>query len=371
MTASWRLGTFRGITIGLHWSMALVFTLLTVSLATAFFPATSPDLPTWAAWLLAAVASVLFFSSILLHELGHSWTALRHGIPVKSITLFILGGVAQITERPKSARVELEIAIAGPVVSFVLAGVFGLVAYLTRSVDYITAPALWLAWLNLILGVFNLLPGFPLDGGRVLRALVWQFTGDERRAAQIALVSGQIVAFGIMGIGAFLVLGGNFANGIWFILIGWFMQNAAASEAAGTTLETALRGVTVGEVVETQVPPVSGRLKLRQLIEEYVLPTSRRYFLVADDGVTRGVVSLRDVGKVPQERWDWASVEEVMTPWDRLTLVTPETPLLDAMRMMDDARVSNLPVVDGQMVTGLLTREDVIRQVRLRTELRR
>ena len=110
MTASWRLGTFRGITIGLHWSMALVFTLLTVSLATAFFPATSPDLPTWAAWLLAAVASVLFFSSILLHELGHSWTALRHGIPVKSITLFILGGVAQITERPKSARVELEIA---------------------------------------------------------------------------------------------------------------------------------------------------------------------------------------------------------------------------------------------------------------------
>lgn len=369
MTASWRLGTIRGITIGLHWSLSLVFILLTISLATAFFPVATPELSVAASWIMAAIASILFFASILLHELGHSWMALRHGIPVRSITLFMLGGVAQITERPKSARIEFQIAIAGPVVSFALAALFGILAYVGRDVAVVAAPASWLAGLNLILGVFNLLPGFPLDGGRVLRAVVWHITGDQRRAARIAVTSGQVMAFGIMGIGALLVLGGNLGNGLWLIFIGWFMQNAAASEAAGTNLEAALQGVTVGEVTELQVPSVPSRLKIRQLIDEYVLPTSRRYFIVADDGIPRGVVSLKDVATVPRERWDWAGVQDVMTPWTRLKMVGPDTQLLDAMRLMDDAQVSHLPVVEGDHIYGLLTREDVIRQVRLRTEL--
>lgn len=369
MTASWRLGTIRGITIGLHWSMALVFALLTMSFATAFFPSTSPGLSTGASWLMAVITSVLFFSSILLHELGHSWEALRHRIPVRSITLFILGGVAQITSRPKSAKVEFRIAIAGPIVSFALAGLFGLIAFGAQGIDFIAAPATWLAWLNLILAVFNLLPGFPLDGGRVLRAVVWHITDDERRAAHVALLGGQIVAFAIMGLGALMVLGGNFGNGVWFILIGWFLQNAAASEAAGSTLESVLKGVTVGEVAELQIPPVPSRLKLRRLIDDYVLPTSRRYFLVVDDDVPRGVVSLSDVAQVSRDRWDWTSVQDVMTPWNRLTTIGPDTELLSAMRLMDDAQVSHLPVVEAGVIHGLLAREDVIRQVRLRTEL--
>lgn len=369
MKASWRLGSIRGITIGLHWSMALVFALVTTSLATAFFPITDPELSMAASWMMAVIASLLFFSSILLHELGHSFEAQRQGIPVRGITLFILGGVAQIAGRPKSAMSELRIAIAGPLVSFALAGVFGLAGFLARDLVYIAAPAIWLGWLNLVLAVFNLLPGFPLDGGRVLRALVWQFTGDERRAVQVAVVSGQLLAFGLMGIGALMVFGGNFGNGIWLIFIGWFLQNAAAAEATGTALESALQGVTVGQVMGTQAPPVPGRIRIRQLIDDYVLPTSRRYFIVADEQVPLGVVSLSDVAKVPRDRWDWASVSEIMTPWNRLRTVSPDTELLAALRMMDDAQVSHLPVVDEGMVRGLLTREDIIHQVRMRTEL--
>ena len=371
MRASLRLGTIRGIPVGLHWSMALVFAFLTISLATAFFPATDEDLPAAASWLMAVIASVLFFASILLHELGHSWVAQRNGIPVQGITLFIFGGVAAIGGRPKSAGAEFRIAIAGPVVSFALAVLFGLVAVVARDVVYLEAPAAWLGRLNLVLALFNLLPGFPLDGGRILRAVVWQFTGDERRAAQVALISGQFVAFGLMGLGAILAFSGDFANGVWLILIGWFLQNAAVAEATGTTLETVLRGVTVQQAMGPREPEVPSRLMVRQLIDDHVLATGYRHFLVVDGDVPRGVVTLGDAAKVPRERWDWTSVRDVMTPWARLQWVTPDTELLEALRLMDDAHVSHLPVLDGDKVCGVLTREEVLHYVRLRMELER
>ena len=369
MTASWRLGTIRGIPIGLHWSMALVFVLLTLSLATAFFPATHPDQPVAAYWLMAVISAALFFTSILLHELGHSWVAQRNGIPVTGITLFVFGGVAQISGRPKTAPVEFRIAAAGPVVSFALAAIFGLVWLLARDLPYLAAPCAWLSRLNLVLALFNLLPGFPLDGGRILRAAVWQVTGDERRAAQAAMVSGQLMAFALMGLGAIMVFRGNFANGVWLIFIGWFIQNAAMTEATGSTLEATLRGVTVAQAMGPKEPQVPSRLKLRQLIDEHVLPTGHRYFLVVDGDVPRGVVTLRDVAKVPRERWDWASVAEVMIPWNRLSYVTPDTELLTALQMMDDSRVSHLPVLNENQPCGLLTREEVLHYLRLRMEL--
>lgn len=369
MTASWRLGNIWGISIGLHWSMSLVFLLLTWSLASAYFPQTNPDVPEAAYWIMALIASVLFFSSILLHELGHSWVALRHGIPVNAITLFIFGGLAQFTERAKTATSELQVAIAGPIVSFALSGVFGLTWLVSRDIAYLAAPARWLATLNLILALFNLVPGFPLDGGRVLRALVWRATGDERRAAQIAMFSGQLLAFGLMGLGAFFALTGNFANGVWLIFIGWFLQNAAVSEATGTSVEVALRGTKVSQAMgpaETQVP---GRLMVRQLIDDYVLPTGERHFIVVDGDLPRGIVTLRDVTQVEQDRWDWTPVTDVMKPWSRLTCVTPDTELLAALRTMDDKQVRQLPVVKDDQPLGLLTREEILHYVRLKMEL--
>lgn len=369
MNASWRLGTIRGISIGLHWSMAIVFALLMVSLATAYFPATSPDLPVAAAWVMALIASLLFFTSILLHELGHSFTAQRYGLPVESITLFVFGGIAQISGRARSADVELKVAVAGPAVSFILAAIFGAIWFVSQSVDYIAAPALWLGTLNLMLGLFNLLPGFPLDGGRILRAIVWQSTGNENRAAQIALVSGQVVAFGMMGVGALFILNGNVANGIWLIFIGWFLQNAAVSEASGSTVERILEGATVAQAMgpaETRIP---GRLTVRQLINDYVLPTGERHFIVAEDEIPRGIVTLKDATEVSQDRWDWTPVREIMKPWGQLTCVAPGTGLLEALKTMDDERVRQLPVVENGHALGLLTREEILHYIRLRMEL--
>ncbi|MDQ3540721.1 MAG: site-2 protease family protein [Chloroflexota bacterium] len=371
MTASWRLGTIRGIPIGLHWSMGLVFALLTLSLATAFFPETHPDLPAAAYWLMALVAVVLFFASVLLHELGHAWEAQRNGLPVNGITLFVFGGVAQIGGRPRTAGVEFRVAVAGPIVSFALALIFGVLSLLARDVAYVDAPSAWLARLNLVLALFNLLPGFPLDGGRMLRALVWRATGDERRAAQAALISGQFVAFGLMGVGGFTVLSGNFANGIWLIFIGWFLQNAAVAESAGSTMETTLRGVTVGQAMGPEEPRVPSRLKVRQLIDDHILATGHRHFLVIDGDVPRGIVALRDVTAVPRDRWDWTSVGDVMTPWPRSTWVTPDVDLVTALRMMDDAHVGQVPVMEGGVPCGLLTREEVLRYLRLRMEVDR
>lgn len=366
MEASWKLGTFRGIPVGLHWSMALVFALLTLSLATSFFPDSREGLPVIAYWVMAIVCAVLFFTSILLHELGHSIVAIRHGIPVNGITLFIFGGVAQIGGRPTSATVELKVAAAGPVVSFILAGIFFLVGWVSGDIAWLSLPATWLGTLNLTLGVFNLLPGFPLDGGRILRALVWKFTDSEDRAAQVALVSGQILAFGMMGLGGYLAFTGNISNGLWLIFLGWFLQNAAVSEAQGSRVEIALRGVTVQQAMGPREPFIPSRMKLSQLVEEYVLDRGESYFVVVDDDIPRGVVTLADLGKVPRERLEWESAANVMTPWQRLHIVSPSTPLLDATEMMDDARVSSLPVMEGDRICGLLTREEVLHYIRLR-----
>ncbi|HEV2127579.1 MAG TPA: site-2 protease family protein [Thermomicrobiales bacterium] len=369
MTASWRLLTIRGIDIGLHWSMVIVFGLLTVSLATAYFPETSPDLSEGAAWIMAVVAAVFFFASILFHELGHSFVALRYELPVDRITLFIFGGIAQISERAKSADVELKVAAAGPAVSFALSAIFGLAWFVTQDIDVIAAPALWLATLSLILALFNLLPGFPLDGGRILRALVWSTTGNERKAARVAMVSGQFVAFGLIGLGALLMFTGNFTNGLWLIFIGWFLQNAAVSEATGTSVEIALRGAEVRQAMGPAESQVPGRLMLRQLIDEYVLPAGERHFIVVDGDTPRGIVTLRDITQVPQDRWDWTPIREIMKPWSQLTCVTPDSKLLDAMKIMDEKQVRQLPVIENDEALGLLTREEVLRYVRLRMEL--
>ena len=377
MNASVRLGKIWGIEIGLHWSLSLVFVLIVWSLGGAYFPDMYPDLPDGAAWALAAVTAVLFFVSILLHELGHSWVALREGLTVKSIVLFIFGGVAQIGQRSPTARTELLVAVGGPVVSLILALLFGALALVASANDYLEAPAAYLLRINLALLLFNLIPGFPLDGGRILRALVWQATDDERRATQVAMVAGQIVAFGFMIVGGWLAFNDRFADGIWLILIGWFLQNAAATETASGTLERALEGVRVSQVMRTDWPRVPVRLKVRQLIDEYVLGTGapgQRAFIVDDDAVDppRGLVSLTDVAKLPRERWDWVGLNEIMVPWPRVVRVPPAMPLLEALRAMDDAEVNQVPVTDpanGDRVVGLLSREQILRHIRVRSEL--
>ncbi len=377
MNASVRLGTIFGIPIGFHWSLSIVFVLLVSSLGGSYFPGGYPDLSERAVWTLAVITGLLFFVSILLHELGHAVVAQREGIPVSSITLFVFGGLASIAQRSPTARTELRIAAGGPVVSLVLAGVFWALSLVFSSIDAIQAPCSWLAVINLSLLLFNLIPGFPLDGGRILRALIWQYTGDERRASQIALFTGQIGAFGLMGLGGIIILNGNFASGIWFIVIGWFLQNAAVTETAGGNLERMLEGVRVEQVMRRDWPRVPIRLKVRQLVDDYVLgqgAPGQRAFMVDDDAIDppRGLVTLAEVALIPQDRWDWTGLADIMVPWPRVIKVGPAEPLLNALRTMDDHGINQMPVVtgdDGLTVVGLLTREQVLRYLRLQAEL--
>jgi Zn-dependent protease len=369
MEASVKLGRIWGIPIGLHLSWFLVFGLVTWSLALGYFPAEYPNLSTATYWLLGAVTSLLFFGSVLVHELGHALLALRNQIPVRGITLFIFGGVAQIGRESSSPGVEFRIAIAGPLASLGLAALFYGLWLLDQPIAYLAAPSLWLARINLLLAVFNMIPGFPLDGGRVLRALIWWWTGNLHRSTQVATFTGQLVAFGFIAWGVWTMLGGNFFNGLWLVFIGWFLQNAAAASYAQSNLQQSLRGVQVAQVMTRDCPLVSGQLLLERLVEEQILAGGRRCFFVADNGQLSGMLTLSDVTKVPRTEWGQVTTGQVMVPWERLAHVTPKTELLTALQTMDDANVNQVPVVENKEMVGMLAREQVLHYLRARAEL--
>jgi Zn-dependent protease len=369
MQASIRLGHIWGIPIGLHASWFVIFFLVTWSLAAGYFPAEYPNLPRATYWVLGAITSLLFFGSVLLHELGHTWVAVRNGIPVRAITLFLFGGIAQLGREPQTPGVEFRVAIAGPLTSFGLAVVFEGLWLLDQHILYLAAPSIWLARINLVLAVFNLIPGFPLDGGRVLRAVVWKISGSFHRATQVAAFAGQLVAFGFIGLGVFTILGGNFFNGLWFVFIGWFLQNAAAVSYLHANLQHSLRDVRVAQVMTHDCVKVSDRIPLGQLVEEQVLTGAQRCFLVTDNGRLRGMLTLRDVAAVPREQWPSVATGQAMVPWERLVTVRPNTELLEALQAMDNANVAQVPVVDGETVVGMLSREQVLHYIRVRSEL--
>jgi Zn-dependent protease len=369
MTANIKLGRIWGIPIGLHISWFLIFALVTWSLATGYFPGEYPDLSTPAYWLLAALTSVLFFGSVLFHELAHSIIALRNGIPVRNISLFIFGGVAQISEEPKTAGAEFRIAIAGPASSLLLAAFFGVLYLVDQPVPYLAAPSLWLMRINFSLAIFNLIPGFPLDGGRVLRAAVWSLTRDYHRGSQVAAMAGQVIAFGFIGIGLLVVLSSNFFNGVWLVFIGWFLQNAAASSYAQSNLQHSLRGIKVAQIMSRECVQVPADMSIHDLVEERVLAGGQRCFFVAENGQLRGMLSLRDFNQVPRDDWDRVKAEQAMVPLARVAHVRPDTELMTALKIMDDAQVNQVPVLQGNQIEGMLSREQILRYVRTRAEL--
>jgi len=369
MEANIKLGRIWGIPVGLHISWFLIFALVTYSLAVSYFPAEYPVLSPVQHWLLGALTSLLFFGSVLVHELGHSFFALRNGIPVRAITLFIFGGVAQIGKEPKSAGAEFIIAIAGPLSSLGLAIVFGGLWLLDRAFPIFAAPSLWLMRINLMLAIFNLIPGFPLDGGRVLRAVVWKATGDFHRATQVASLAGQLVAFGFIGWGILTILSGNFINGVWLTFIGWFLQNASAASSEQSNIQQALRGVKVSQVMATDCLQIPPGLSLNQLVEEKILAGGQRCFSVVESGQLQGMITLHQVAKVPKIDWNRITTEQAMTPLDQLVRVDPQTELLTALQMMDNANVAQVPVTEGDKIVGLLSREHILHYVRIKAEL--
>jgi Zn-dependent protease/CBS domain-containing protein len=369
MNASLNIGKIWGIPISLHLSWFLVFGLVTWSLAIGYFPQEYPQLNSAVYFFLALITSLLFFGSVLAHELGHSLLAIRNQIPVKGITLFIFGGVAQIAQEPRSPGAEFRIAIAGPLVSLVLAIIFGGLWLFDQAIPYLAAPSFYLARINLILALFNLIPGFPLDGGRVLRALVWQFTGNFQRATRVASFSGQLVAFGFIGFGIFSIFDSNFFNGLWLVFIGWFLQNAAASAYAQMNLSETLSGVTVEQAMTRDCVEIPLFTPISQLVEERVLNGGQRCFIVTDGNRLEGILTLRDITALPQKKWRFTTAGQIMIPSNRLAQVEPGLSLLNALQIMDNAQIAQVPVVQNDQLVGMLSREQVLHYLHLRTQL--
>ncbi len=358
-----------GIPIHLHLSWLVIWGLVTWSLAAGYFPHEYPSWAPAAYWAVGALTALAFFGSVLVHELGHSWVALRNGIPIRGITLFIFGGLAQIGREPQAPGVEFRIASAGPLTSVALAVLFGGTWWLVRDVPVLAAPAIWLARINFMVAAFNVIPGFPLDGGRLFRALVWRVTGSFRRANRAAAFTGQVVALGLIGWGILTVLDGNVIGGMWIALIGWFLQNAAASAYAETNLRELLRDATVAQAMTADCARVGRGVPLDRIVRDEVLGAGRRCFIVTDDGQMAGLLTLHEIKAIPAERRAAVTAGEVMAPVEKLATVEPGTDLLAALEKMDDANVAQMPVVEAGRLRGMVAREQVLHYVRVRAEL--
>lgn len=369
MDASIKLGRIRGIEIGIHYTWLIVFGLLTYSLAAGALPALYEGWTSTQYWIVGALASALLFASVLAHELGHSIVAQSRGIPVRNITLFIFGGVAQLSRESETAGDEFRIAIAGPAVSFVIGIVcLGLWVIVGGTNEFLGAILQYLGAANLILVFFNLIPGYPLDGGRVFRAIVWGVTKDMERATKIASMVGVLIGY-------LFIIGGIFyvfvqpISGIWLIAIGWFLQNAAEGSYRQMALERTFSGVTVGALMEREPIVVHPDVSLANLVEHYVLTRNVRGLPVVEHDQLVGIITLTDIRDVPRERWAYMTVRERMTPAAKLITVTPSSTLTDALQALSERDIHQLPVVENHTLIGLLTRGAVIRYLQLREEL--
>jgi Zn-dependent protease/CBS domain-containing protein len=359
------LGRILGIPVGLDPSWFLIFALITWILAASYFPSEFVNWPTAQYWIIGAVTSVLFFVSVLLHELGHSALALRYKIPVTRITLFIFGGVSQITSEPPSATAEFVIAIAGPMTSFALAAFFGLLEVASTSVAPVFAMAKYLAYINGALAVFNLLPGFPLDGGRVFRAIVWGITHNLRRATEIAATIGKIVAFLFILFGVWLVLQGSWANGLWIAFIGWFLESAATGQLQQQRIHDLLAGHTVAQAMSPSFATASVDLTLQELVDRHILGEGQRCLMLTKGEEITGLLTLHHVREVPRGKWGTLTAGEVMTPLSMMKRIAPEAGLEKALDEMGADGVNQLPVTSDGKVEGMLSREDIINYLRM------
>ncbi|NWF77595.1 MAG: site-2 protease family protein [Chloroflexi bacterium] len=364
------LGKIFGIPLRLHYTWFIIFALVTSSLV--LYPLVEPPYPPIEQRIISGIlTSLLFFASIITHELAHSILAIRNNIPVKEITLFVFGGVSQITKEATHPRAELLIAIVGPLTSLALAGIFYGLHLLLAGTQQILAASLmqWLAWINVFLAAFNLIPGFPLDGGRIFRALVWRKTQDYHKATRIATKVGQGIAYALIAGGIALILIFRlWSNGMWLIFIGWFLSDAARASYQQILLRDALAGVTARQVTDYGSPLIPPHMNLMELVQQYVLPTGRTCFLVSWGAELEGMVTLQQIKKVPRTRWAITSVQDIMTPASKLKVAYADEDLLSVLQDMNGESAEHIPVIEAGNVVGIINREDIARFLRTRAE---
>jgi Zn-dependent protease/CBS domain-containing protein len=367
-----KIFTAFGIPIEINISWFIVFALVSWSLASFYFPREYPDFSLSAHWVMGLVAAVLLFASVLLHELSHSYVAMAHGVPIKRITLFLFGGVSQMSKESSEPATEIKIAVAGPAASFVLMIVFA-VLYLVASQGEAprgVAPVLkYLAFINGMLGIFNLIPGFPLDGGRLLRAVIWKVTGNLRRSTYIASRVGSVVGFAFIALGFLMVFREAFVAGLWLVLIGFFLRQAAEAGYVQVVIDAALKGVKVRDVVKRDVVVVGGDLTVQELVDDYFFKYHFDCFPVIAEGKLQGLVTLNDLKQLSRDKWPQTRVADIMqNNLDQLKVSLDEDVSAVLRRVIRD-RCGKLPVVDGDRLVGIITRKDIMDAMRVFSDL--
>jgi Zn-dependent protease/CBS domain-containing protein len=381
-----RIGQLFGITIYIDWSWLLIFLLVTWNLTTQFAQLHAGWGPSLTL-VVAIGAGLLFFASVLAHELAHSIVAKAQNIPVRSIVLFLFGGVSNIQEEPRTPRAEFLMAIVGPITSLLL-GVICLVLaslFVRLPADAAANPVgafaalgplatllLWLGQINIVLGLFNLIPGFPLDGGRVLRAILWAATGHFRTATRWAAWVGQAIAWLLIVAGIAMIFGAQvpffgsgFVSGLWLAFIGWFLSSAASQSYQQVVIHDLLAGVPAARLMSSNVPAVPPTISVGELVHRYVMGTDEHAFPVLEGDQLVGLVTLEDIRKVPRAAWDTTTAREIMTPAGQLEVVRPQDDAATALDKLMERDVRQVPVIDAGHLVGLVRRRDIIRWLQL------
>jgi Zn-dependent protease/predicted transcriptional regulator len=366
-----KLGKLFGIEIGLHYSWFLIALLIVLSLSSQFH-GTNPEWGDSVILVLAVLTGILFFVSLLLHELAHSLVATSNNLPVKEITLFALGGVSQIEKNPASAKIEFWMAFVGPMTSAVIGAICLLGAHAVGGAPSNpgTAMLLWLGYINLALGAFNMIPGYPLDGGRVLRAIIWWKTSDPDRSTQAAARVGQMVAFCFIALGIFRFFGGAGIGGLWIAFIGWFLLQASRESYVQVGLAPALQGVRVADVMTRDCPTVDGWLNLQNFVEQELLRTGRRCFIVVEKGEMTGLVTPHEIKQIDRAKWPFTTLRDIMRPIGDVRSVAPDASLKSALELMSRDDLNQLPVVSNGHLEGVLSRAQIISYLQTHAELR-
>jgi Zn-dependent protease/CBS domain-containing protein len=385
-----RLFRVAGIEIDVDWSLFAIFALVTFSMGSGVLPRWHPEWSGALVWIVAVTAAILFFVSVLLHELSHALVGRANGIPIRRITLFVFGGVAHLESEPATPKAELLMAIVGPITSIVIGGIATLAGLalagpatqvgddpelVARAMGPGTTLLLWLGPINLMLGIFNLVPGFPLDGGRVLRAALWSATGDLTKATRWASGAGRVFAGMLMACGILMIFGfrlpffgsGTF-GGLWLVLIGWFLNNAARASYAQVVVRQRLSHVPVTQVMLSRLRTVNPDMTVDELVHDYVMGTDQTSFPVLEGSSLVGLVGSRDVRNVPYDQWPFVSVRQLMTPASNVTAIDASAGADEALEKLASSDADQLPVVDHGEVRGFVRRQDILKWLTLQPD---
>ncbi len=367
---NFRLSKIWGIPIELHSSWFVIFIIQTWILATGFFRFQYPHLGLLSNGILSAFTSLLMFASVLAHELGHAWVARRNQIRVRRVTLFIFGGIAEIEQEPESPGVEFRVAVAGPLVNLVLAGCFWALWKLDAPMPILTAPCVYLITANLALLVFNLAPGFPLDGGRMLRAGLWKLTGNPQRATKISGFAGLVIAVLLVALAFYLLFALRLLlDALWTGVIGYFLFQAAASAIQQANQESLLSGLSVRQVMQRDIVHIPALLPLHQAVEQWIIPSEQSSFFVTNSEGVHGVLTRDTLRKIPMEHWQFLNAAQAMKPLSDVLCIEAGAEVRAGLNQLEVASIQSAPVIDDGQVVGLFSKQRVEHFLQIKKQL--